>query len=74
MCWEFLIENTDKAEPILKEWIAEHPVKTNRDKFVEFFGEIQKYDGECEHHCATVPCTSCNWWHQEYVEPYEEKE
>lgn len=74
MCREFLIENTDKAEPILKKWIAEHPVKTNRDKFVEFFGEIQKYDDKCEHRCATVPCTSCNWWHQEYVEPYEEKE
>lgn len=74
MCRDFLIENTDKVEPILKQWAAEHPVKSNRDKFVEFFGEIQKYDGECEHHCATVPCTSCNWWHQEYVEPYEEKE
>lgn len=74
MCREFLIENTDKAEPILKKWAAEHPVKTNRDKFIEVFGEIQKYDDKCEHHCATVPCTSCNWWHQEYVEPYEEKE
>lgn len=69
MCREFLIENTDKAEPILKKWMAEHPVKTNRDKFVEFFGKIQKYDDECEYHCATVPCQSCDWWHQEYVEP-----
>lgn len=69
MCREFLIENTDKAEPILKKWIAEHPVKTNRDKFVEFFGEIQKYDDKCEHRCATVPCTSCDWWNREYVEP-----
>lgn len=73
MCRDFLIENTDKVEPILKQWAAEHPVKSNRDKFVEFFGEIQKYDGECEHHCATVPCTSCNWWHQEYVEPDKAK-
>lgn len=68
-CQDFTIEDPGVAEPILKKWLAEHPVKTNRDKFVEFFGEIQKYDDECEHHCATVPCTSCNWWHQEYVEP-----
>lgn len=72
-CQDFTIEDPGVAEPILKQWAAEHPVKSNRDKFVEFFGEIQKYDGECEHHCATVPCQSCDWWHQEYVEPDKAK-
>lgn len=74
MCRDFLIENTDKAEPILKEWTAEHPVKTNRDKLIEVFGEIQKYDDKCENHCSTIPCKSCNWWRQKYVEPYKEEE
>lgn len=74
LCRDFLIENTDKAEPILKQWAAEHPVKTNRDKLIEVFGEIQKYDDGCKNHCSTIPCKSCNWWQQEYVEPYEEKE
>lgn len=68
-CQDFTIEDPGVAEPILKQWMAEHPVKTNRDKFVEFFGEIQKYDDECEYHCATVPCQSCGWWNREYVEP-----
>lgn len=72
-CFYALHEYSDEIEPILKKWLAEHPVKTNRDKFVEFFGEIQKYDDECEYHCVTVPCQSCDWWHQEYVEPEKAK-
>lgn len=72
-CQDFTIEDPGVAEPILKQWAAEHPVKTNRDKLIEVFGEIQKYDDKCEHHCATVPCASCNWWHQEYVEPDKAK-
>lgn len=73
LCRDFLIENTDKAEPILKQWAAEHPVKTNRDKLIEVFGEIQKYDDKCKNHCSTIPCKSCNWWLQEYVEPFKGK-
>ena len=72
-CEVILKKHPSEAETILKQWAAEHPVKTNRDKFVELFGEIQKYDDGCEHHCATVPCQSCDWWHQEYVEPCKEK-
>lgn len=62
------------CEPILKQWAAEHPVKTNWDKLIEVFGEIQKYDDKCKNHCSTIPCKGCNWWQQEYVEPYKEKE
>lgn len=67
-------QNPKESEKILKEWLAEHPVKTNWDKLIEVFGEIQKYDDECEHHCSTRPCQSCDWWLQEYVEPYKEEE
>lgn len=67
MCREFLIENTDKAEPILKKWLAEHPVKTNRDRFVEVFGKCEFVI------CSVVPCSKCDWWDQEYIEPFEGK-
>lgn len=67
-------QNPKKSEKILKEWLAEHPVKTNMDKLIEVFGEIQKYDDKCKNHCSAIPCKGCNWWQQEYIEPYEEKE
>lgn len=73
-CEVILKKHPSEAETILKKWAAEHPVKTNRDKFVEFFGEIQKYDDKCKNHCSTIPCKSCDWWLQEYVEPYKEEE
>ena len=73
-CNDFMLDHPDIAEPILKEWLAEHPIKTNRDKLIEVFGEIQKYDDKCNNHCSTIPCKSCNWWQQEYVEPFEGKE
>ena len=71
LCPEFITEDPDKAEPILKQWAAEHPAKTNRDKFVEVFGNIEIFDTDCGHSCGTVPCRTCNWWKQEYVEPEE---
>ena len=73
-CDDFMLDHPDMAEPILKEWMAEHPAKTNWDKLIEVFGEIQKYDDKCEHRCSARPCQSCDWWLQEYVEPYKEKE
>lgn len=73
-CFYALYKYSDEIEPILKKWAAEHPVKTNMDKLIEVFGEIQKYDDKCKNHCSTIPCKSCNWWKQEYVEPFEGKE
>lgn len=73
-CNDFFMNYADEAEVILKEWAAEHPAKTNRDKFVEVFGEIERF-GKCEIiDCSTVPCLECGWWQQEYVEPFEGKE
>nr|DAH21144.1 MAG TPA: hypothetical protein [Caudoviricetes sp.] len=68
VCRDFIIDNSDIAEPILKKWAAEHPVKTNRDKFTEVFGKCEFVI------CSVVPCSKCDWWDQEYVEPFEEKE
>lgn len=43
-------------------------MKTNRDKFTEVFGKCEFVI------CSVVPCSKCDWWDQEYVEPFEEKE
>lgn len=73
-CKDFMLDHPDMAEPILKEWMAEHPFKTNKDKFAEVFGEIEKF-GKCKFAiCSAVPCSRCDWWDQEYVEPYKEQE
>ncbi len=73
-CDDFMLDHPDMAEPILKEWMAEHPLKTNKDKFAEVFGEIEKF-GKCKFaKCGAVPCGGCDWWKQEYVEPFEGKE
>lgn len=71
-CDDFMLDHPDMAEPILKEWMAEHPLKTNKDKFAEVFGEIERF-GKCEIiDCSTVPCLECGWWNREYVEPNKE--
>ena len=67
LCRDFIIENTDKAEPILKKWVGEHPVKTNEQKCNEMFLEVfgMQYATALMHP---------EWWKQEYVEPYKVKE
>lgn len=67
LCRDFLIENTDKAEPILKQWAAEHPVKTNEQKCNEMFLEVFGVQ-------YATALMDPNWWKQKYVEPHEEKE
>ena len=67
VCRDFIINNSDTAEPILKKWLAEHPVKTNEQKCNEMFLEVfgMQY--------ATALMLP-DWWQQEYIEPYKEKE
>lgn len=66
-CNYFIRDYTEKAEPILKKWLAEHPVKTNEQKCNEMFLET-----------FGVPYATAlmdiNWWQEEYIEPKEEKE
>ena len=38
LCTLFLIRNPAKAEEIIMQWAAEHPVVTNGAKFEEIFG------------------------------------
>lgn len=68
-CFYAFVQNPKETEEFLKQWTAERPTKTNRDKFVEVFGEIERF-GKCEIiDCSTVPCLECGWWNREYVEP-----
>lgn len=66
-CDDFMLDHPDMAEPILKEWTAEHAAKTNEDKCNEMFLEVfgMQYATAIMHP---------DWWQQEYVEPYKEKE
>lgn len=67
-CDDFMLDHPDMAEPILKEWMAEHPLKTNKDKLNEMLLKVFGMP-----YTITV-LKDPKWWQQEYVEPYEEKE
>lgn len=66
-CFYALHEYSDEIEPILKKWLAEHPVKTNEQKCNEMFLEVfgMQYATALMHP---------DWWQQEYVEPYKTNE
>lgn len=67
-CDDFMLDHPDMAEPILKEWIAEHPFKTNKGKLNEMFLEVfgMQY--------ATALKKHSDWWQEEYIEPNKEQE
>lgn len=65
-CDVFMIDHPDMAEPILKEWLAEHPVKTNEQKCNEMFLEVFGVQ-------YATALMYPDWWNQEYVEPHKEK-
>lgn len=60
-CDDFMLDHPDMAEPILKEWMVEHPVKTNKDKLNEMLLAVfgMPY--------ATTALMHPDWWQQEYV-------
>ena len=67
-CNDFFANYADEIEPILKEWAAEHPVKTNEQKCNEMFLEVfgMQY--------ATALKKHSDWWQEEYIEPNKEQE
>lgn len=77
-CDTFMEAYTDLAESILKKWAAKHPIKTNRDKFIEVFGYPTHISEECKCKCNIAfdgedktMCLDCDWWDKEYVKPEE---
>lgn len=65
-CSDAFGQHPNETEKILKKWVAEHTV-TNEDKCNEMFLEVfgMQY---------VTALMDPNWWQQEYIEPYEEKE
>lgn len=61
-CNYFIRDYTEKAEPILKKWLAEHPFKTNRDMHNEMFLKTFGIDYE-------TALMDHKWWQEEYIEP-----
>lgn len=58
-CHNFMINYPEKAEPILKKWLAERPAKTNEQKINEMF---LKTFGISYATALAHP----DWWQQEY--------
>ena len=49
----------EELEKTVMEWEKEHPVQTNKDKFIEVFGVLDRYR------------TDSSWWDKEYKAPTE---
>lgn len=79
------VENTDGYERILEEWVKEHTVMTNADKYIEIIKNTFGEDAEktetmelcigsslgikCIHNCEEC----LKWWNEEYMGPEKEK-
>lgn len=65
----------EKAEQILEKWLKEHPIKTNKEKFKEIFGDdfpMNFNNYPCsEIDCDGLACIDCIYydiWNKEYIE------
>ena len=58
-CQDFLRNYPEKAELILKKWLIEHPIKTNKDKINEMFLETFGIS-------YATALAHPDWWQQEY--------
>lgn len=67
-CDDFMLDHPDMAEPILKEWMAEHPLKTNKDKLNEMLLKVFGMP-----YTITV-LKDPKWWQEEYIDPKESEE
>lgn len=69
-CVEMFGFYPNETEEILKKWQAEHPIVTNREKFIEVFGD-KFFEIDCPEHVIkrrNIPCCNDDWWNQEYEE------
>lgn len=66
-CWRALADKPDKMEEIVMQWVEEHPLITNRDKFREVFGiDISDL------FALGISRHLQNWLEKEYKEPKDE--
>ena len=80
------VNELDEYEKILEEWVKEHTVMTNADKYIEIIKNTFGEDAEktetmelcigsslgikCIHNCEEC----LKWWNEEYKEPEKEKD
>lgn len=71
VCEKFIFEKPEEAVRIVEQWNKENPIKTNRNKFHEVFGNASVNDlfiaDQIEGtHLFGIKQT--DWWEQEYIE------
>lgn len=73
-CRELVHRDPKKYEDILLKWNAEHPIKTNKDKFEEVFGfnmglDMMGCNGfDCPDNQVCETCQFLDFWKKEYKE------
>lgn len=82
-CFEFCLNFPTSAENAVAKWVAEHPILTNRNKFIEIFGNkmscadqvrnvlVNMSNGEkyTDDFIKTVIVHYDNWLNAEYESP-----
>lgn len=83
-CYKFESEHQAEAIAIVQKWSDEHPVMTNKEKFVQimkdaFGADIVINNGDCPPTDSYLEecnerCSEClKWWDEPYKEPEEKK-
>lgn len=73
-CFMDCANHAVESEILIKEWAANHPIITNRDKYYKTFGYHENMGKKChEPFCISSYCNECSkWWDAEYKEPKED--
>lgn len=83
-CCEFEAEHPSETIAIIQKWSDEHPVMTNKEKFVQIMKDVFGVDivinkGDCPPTLYCVEgcnegCPEClKWWNEPYKESEEKK-
>lgn len=76
-CLDAMIKFPDEFEQELLNWSKANPAQTNREKFFELFNCRNYRDNMCKiagQQLCELPCNSCDWWDEEYIEPESDGE
>lgn len=76
-CGVLFKDHPKQAEEIIMQWVKEHPIKTNKDKFEEVFGKLNELNMTTAYDCVGIACNGRNcvtcedngFWNREYKEP-----
>lgn len=71
ICANFRFHYPEETVAIVEKWSAEHPAKTNRDKFFEVFGIDPRHAGYVPNH-NRAEGLAAEWWDRAYEVPKKE--